>query len=374
MPDIMIIGARGIPDVQGGAEKNAEKTFPILVERGYTVEFVGIKANIRQSSFKGIALKGLPTFQVMKSDKVVYNFLALLYAAVKRPRLVHLQALNSGMFLFLYKLLGLRVVLRYGSSDTELKKWSPVQRLLVRVCEFQLRYANHVIAVSEKFKTDLLNNQGLRRVDVIPNGIDPVESMPAKGEFWDGLNIEKGKFVLSVGRLTVQKDFETLIEAIRLLEDKTVKLVIAGGPAELGYSDKLLAMADDRIKFTGFIDRELLGILYANCGAYAHCSRHEGLSNAVLEAISYQCALVVSDIPANTEMPLQPNSYFPVGDASTLQDKLKLALAKPDDYMADSGNFCDWPTVADRTEAVYETIIGRRDPNSGAWSKPAAVN
>ena len=41
-PDIMVIGARGIPGVEGGAEKNAEKVFPLLVERGYSIEVVGL--------------------------------------------------------------------------------------------------------------------------------------------------------------------------------------------------------------------------------------------------------------------------------------------------------------------------------------------
>src|SRR5690242_18015959 len=31
-PRIFVVGARGIPDMEGGAEKNAEAVFPLLVE------------------------------------------------------------------------------------------------------------------------------------------------------------------------------------------------------------------------------------------------------------------------------------------------------------------------------------------------------
>ena len=148
MPDIMVIGARGIPGVQGGAEKHAEKVFPLLAERGYSIEVVGIDRHIRQATYKGVALKGLPTFNFMKSDKVVYNFLAFVYALFKRPKLVHLQGTNAGLFLCLYKLCGHRVVLRYGSSDAEFGKWGTLQRMVIRLCEYQLRFADRVIAVS----------------------------------------------------------------------------------------------------------------------------------------------------------------------------------------------------------------------------------
>ncbi|NNE22292.1 MAG: glycosyltransferase family 4 protein [Rhizobiales bacterium] len=360
MPDIMVIGARGIPGVQGGAEKHAEKVFPLLAERGYSVEVVGIDRHIQQATYRGVKLKGLPTFSVMKSDKVVYNFLAFVYALFKRPKLVHLQGTNAGLFLCLYKLSGHRVVLRYGSSDSEFDKWSGPQRMMIRFCEYQLRFADHVIAVSDKFRTDLTSKKNVRRVDVIPNGIDPIDTAAGAGEFLSSLGLEKNKYILSVGRLTVDKDFERLIDAVGMLANESIKLVIAGGHAEKDYSDKLLALGSERIKFTGLIDRSLLAILYSNSAVYAHCSRHEGLSNAVLEAISYGCPLVVSDIPASLEMPLRPQSYFPVGDATSLAIKLKKALEQPNKFVADIGNFWDWPEVADRTEAIYRTILDQK--------------
>ena len=357
MPDIMVIGARGIPDVEGGAEKHAEKMFPILVERGYSIEVVGINRYIRQSTFKGVTLTGLPTIYFMKSDKMIYNLLAFGYALIKRPKIVHLQGLNASLFLCLYKLFGLRVVVRYSSSDSEFKKWSGLGQTIIRFCEYQLRFADQVISVSENIKNYLTTKQHVRHVHVIPNGIDPIEVTPQAEAYWSNLGLEKGKYVLSVGRLTIDKDFDTLIKAVGMLADDGIKLVIAGGPDEKAYAERLLALGNERIKFTGCIDRSLLTVLYLNCAIYAHSSRHEGLSNSVLEAISYGCPLVVSDIPANLEMPLNKLSYFPVGDAQVLAQRLEEALNKPSEFVANVGNFCDWPTVAERTEKIYDRVF-----------------
>ena len=356
-PDIMVIGARGIPGVEGGAEKNAEKVFPLLVERGYSIEVVGINRYICESTFKGVTLTGLPTTDIMKSDKVIYNFLAFFYSLIKRPKLVHLQGINGCLFLWFYKLFGLRVVLRLGSSDADFKKWSGFEQAIIRFCEYQIRFADQVIAVSENLKNYLITKKLVRHVHVIPNGIDPVEITLEAEAYWSNLGLEKGKYVLAVGRLTVDKDFETLIKAVGMLADDGVKLVIVGGPDEKAYSERLLALGNERIKFTGCIDRSLLPVLYSNCAIYAHSSRHEGLSNAVLEAISYSCPLVVSDIPANLEMPLNKLSYFPVGEAQILAQKLEEALNKPSEFVANAGNFCDWLTVAERTEEIYKNIF-----------------
>ena len=357
MTDIMVIGARGIPDVEGGAEKHAEKMFPLLAERGYSIEIVGIDKFVSTSSYRGVSTTGLPTVRFMKSDKLVYNFLALAYALMKRPKLVHLQGTNSGLFLSLYKLFGLKVVLRYGSSDTQFDKWSTFERKIIRFCEYQLRFADRVIAVSQQFKADLETNKSVRHVDVVPNAIDTAEVSPEAKEFWSSLNLKKNQYVLSVGRLTVDKDFETLVEAVNSLSDKNIKLVVAGGSAEPGYSERLYALGCDRILFIGRIDRSLLSALYANCAVYVNCSRHEGLSNALLEAISYQRPLAVSKIPANLEMKLKPESYFDTGNAQALAKVLCAAIDEPDRFVAPTENFCDWQAVSLRTEDIYRQIL-----------------
>ena len=129
MSEIIVVGARGIPNMEGGAEKNAEKVFPRIVAAGPKVELLGISKYIHSPEFQGVHLTGIPTVNFLKTDKVLYNFLAFLHAAVKRPKIVHMQCLSAALFLLLYKLVGLRVVVRYGSTDYyDLQKWGTIER------------------------------------------------------------------------------------------------------------------------------------------------------------------------------------------------------------------------------------------------------
>ena len=47
-------------------------------------------------------------------------------------------------------------------------------------------------------------------------------------------------------------------------------------------------------------------------------SSHEGLPIALLEALSFGLPCLASDIPANREISLPPENYFPVGDVAAL--------------------------------------------------------
>lgn len=357
MHDIFVVGARGIPDAEGGAEKHAERLFPLFVEHGYRVTLLGMSRFLGARSYRGVDLRRIPTLALAGTDKLVYHFLAFLFAAIMRPRLVHLQGLNSAIFLVLYKLCGLKVVLRYGSADHEYAKWGTVGRLGFRLCELQIRYADHVIAVSRKYKETLRQCYGLERISIIPNGLDHNEVSKESLAFWRGLGLEGVRYVLAVGRVTVDKDYDTLVKAVKGLADQDVVLVVAGGPDEKGYSDRFLDHPNKRIRFLGSVDRSLLPALYANCAVYVNCSRHEGLSNAILEAISFNRPIIASDIPANKEMGLSPCSYFRTGKATALRARIEQALAEPVALTADKKRFQGWEEVYLKTEHVYHEVV-----------------
>ena len=57
-----------------------------------------------------------------------------------------------------------------------------------------------------------------------------------------------------------------------------------------------------------------LSTLYAGAGVYVLPSAHEGLPITLLEALSFGLPCIASDIPANREVRLGEECYFPVGD------------------------------------------------------------
>ena len=67
--------------------------------------------------------------------------------------------------------------------------------------------------------------------------------------------------------------------------------------------------------------------------------------------------VVVSDIPANLEVGLPKEDYFPCGNVEALAEKLKEVVNKPlqkVDY--DMGKY-DWDKIAKQVDGVYKSLL-----------------
>jgi glycosyltransferase involved in cell wall biosynthesis len=357
MSDILVIGARGIPGVEGGAEKHAEHVFSRFAANGYDVTLLGTRRSIRCAEYRGVKLVGIPTIYVANTEKFVYHFFCFVYALFNRPKLVHLQGLNSGIFLFLYKLFGMKVVMRYGSADHEHAKWGFIGRIGFKLCERQISLADHVIVVSQKYRRELSSRYGLKAISVIPNGLDDAGLTDAARRYWTELGLDGKRYLLSVGRLTVDKGHADTVKALERLGHSNVELVIVGGPDGTNFHEHLRTMGGRNTRFLGRLDRQLLSLLYMNCSAYVSASAHEGLSNSILEAISFGSPLIVSDIAANREMSLNEVCYFRQGDVEALAEKISAALASSGNFIVDRRGFVGWDEVFEKTERVYQDLL-----------------
>ena len=357
MCDILVIGARGIPNVQGGLEKHAEMLFPQFADHAYSVTLLGLRRYVKSASYKGVRLVGLPSLGILKTDKLVYHVIALVYAALTRPKLVHLQGLNSALFLALYRLFGLKVVFRYGSSDYEYPKWGRVGRVVLRLCERQLPLANHVIAVSQHYKDMLVRKYALEAVSVVPNGVERFPESDDPDGVLAGYGLSQTPFVLAVGRITPEKDYHTLAGAARRLGRDDVALVIAGGSGDDAYARTFADIESDRIRLIGEVARPALATLYRRARLYVCSSVHEGQSNAVLEALAFAKPIVASDIPANRELALNEACYFPPGDAEALMRRVDRALKEPERFISRQAHLVGWDDVYRMTASVYRSVV-----------------
>ena len=353
MSKIFVVGARGIPDVEGGAEKNAERLFPLLVARGWDVTLAGLRQNIRDSTFRGVKLVGAPSSRILKTDKLLYYISAVLMALKRRPDLVHMQGLGSAIMLWAYKLIGARTVVRYGSADYLLPKWGRLGRWGFLAAEYQLRWADAVIAVTPAL-AERLRGRGISgNVHVIANATDGPEAFDEAG-----IALPRQPYFLAVGRLTVQKNVHRLIEGFNLFAERRpdVTLVIAGGVDDESYMAQVRPLLNPRVALLGRLPRSGMGALYANAHVYVNSSIHEGSSNAVLEAISWGAPVLLSDIPENRDFRLPDRHYFDPEDPAVIAAALARADADRQAFVADRAAFLTWEEVAERTAAIYRTF------------------
>ena len=141
------------------------------------------------------------------------------------------------------------------------------------------------------------------RIIYIPNGVDIARFCPTdnKCAIRSKFGISKDDTVLlSVGRLTHQKQPHTMIEVFSHLEKKLgdVTLCVAGkGELLEGIKDLAEKMGLRKVVFLGYVDDRDLPNLYACADYYIMTSKYEGLPLTLLEAMASGLPCIVSEIP-----------------------------------------------------------------------------
>lgn len=289
-----------------------------------------------------------------------------LYRSEKPDIAVNFFALpGSGTAsLYLKKRKGLRFITQLRGSDVPGPRagslswlYAASGPLLRRI----VRESAAVIAVGEDLARRAERMLGLRSVTVIPNGVDTELYAPA--ERGTGGIVR----VLFCGRLyEPQKRVSDLIRA--LAEVRGAELDIVGdGPDRAGYEALARKKAlSSRVRFHGWLDKERLPAIYAASDIYVNASPAEGMPNAVLEAMSAGCALILSDIPTHHELASEPDNalYFDLSDPTQLASKLRALCANPG-LRRRMGEYNRrrvlerhrWPELADRHIEVYERAL-----------------
>ena len=316
------------------------------------VTLMGLPEFINDGSYRGVNLLKAPHFRFLNTDKIGYYLFALRTVIQTRPHIVHLQGLGSAIFLVAYRLLGSKVVVRYGSADYVLEKWGIIGKIGFLISEFQLRFAHAVISVTPAL-TDRLRSRGIvGNVYTIPNALDFTKELTNDSR--------KANLIVAVGRVTYQKNINTLISGFHKSQAfrSGARLIIVGGLDDVSYVESLEIKKQTSVSFTGRVPRTEVSNILCTCSLYMNLSHHEGSSNATLEAISAGVPIVLSDIPENRDMGLAENIYVDRLNPEIISERIDEALNAPERFIVDKDEFLSWRDVAEKTLSIYNKILG----------------
>ena len=362
---IMVLGLRGVIAVQGGIETHARRLYPLLARLGCDVEIVQRSAyfprELRRRRWRGLALTYLWSPRTRVVETAVHTLLGVLYAAVKRPDVLHLHAVGPGLLAPLARLFGLRVVVTHHGADYEREKWGPLAKALLRMGErLGVAFANRPIVVSPVLRQTVESRYGIGAT-LIPNGA-PLAAPRRTRHVLRRFDLRPRRYVLCVARLDPGKRQLDLIDAFEKAQLEDWKLVLVGGIESDAYCRELAARAarEPKIVLTGYQTGAALHELYSHAGLFVLPSAGEGHPIALLEAAVYEVPLLASAIPANLALPLPRDRYFPVGDTHALARQLKLMTAESAAPSAERRALhaavrarYSWRNAAELTRSVY---------------------
>lgn len=365
---VMMLGLRGFPGVQGGVETHAEHLCPLLVERGCDVTVLArAPYQLPQTGpeWRGVHFVSLWAPQSKGLEAILHSVLGVLYAAGKRPDILHIQAIGPAIVTLPARLLGLRVVVTHHGPDYDRQKWGRFARFALRTGErFGMRWSNGRIVISQVI-ADIVRRAHGRDSALIPNGVR-LPQLPAATDLLAPFGLEAGKYVLLVSRLVPEKRHLDLIDAFSQAGLAGWKLAIVGASDHPdAYVRQVLERAGQSpdIVCTGLQTGAALAQLYGHAGLFVLPSSHEGLPIALLEALSYGLPVLASDIPANLAVGLPADHYFPLGDSAALARRLRQAAAGPfdaalvEERRAWVSSRFDWRVIAEETIKVYRDAL-----------------
>jgi glycosyltransferase involved in cell wall biosynthesis len=242
----------------------------------------------------------------------------------------------------------------------ELGAYSLADTLYMRVMiRNSVRRADHIIAVSEHTKGDLIERLAIpcERVTVIPEAADRRYWLPVDAERFRTWKKKRGmpdEFILFTGGISPRKNLLRLIQAFEQATSRIPhhKLVLTGGK---GWQNSAVLSAIEKNRDVirlGFVPDDEMPLLYAAADLFVYPSLYEGFGLPILEAQACGCPVLCSS-----------NSSLPevAGDGVRYVDPLDIAGVG--DAIAS--------ILADRKEQRRLIEKGRQNAQRFSWERAA---
>ncbi|HSV28852.1 MAG TPA: glycosyltransferase family 1 protein [Candidatus Omnitrophota bacterium] len=216
------------------------------------------------------------------------------------------------------------------------------------------------------------------RVEIVPHGVSPL--------FTPGDEDARiPRRLLAVSDIYVQKNFETLLDAVALLapDFPELRLDIAGRPLDGEYLGELKGRVErlgigDRVSFLGGLPAAEVAELYRRAELFVFPSLVETFGNPLLEAMASGLPVVVSNAAAMPEVAGGAALLAAPGDAADMADKIRALLTdralwreRAGAGIARAAQFT-WARTAEATARVLVEAAGKWHPAAAQSTKENA--
>lgn len=213
--------------------------------------------------------------------------------------------------------------------------------------------ASALVACSEGLKSRALRFLPSAAIDVIPNGVDLERFFPSKTpQLSDELRL------ITVGRLSVTKRVEVLIDAVEILIKRGYKVrfsIVGGGVAE--QSLRKLIIEKNLVSFvelTGRVEPEKMPDFYRGSDIYISATMQEGMSNAMLEAMASGLPVITTRCEGAEELITENGIIIEQAGAEPMAGAIK--------QLADDRKRCEQMAVEARKQAelfTWKNVAGK---------------
>jgi glycosyltransferase involved in cell wall biosynthesis len=224
-------------------------------------------------------------------------------------------------------------------SNHEKKRWSQVESKYISHCD-------SVITVNPSIAMELQNRYLIKNIDVIYNAEKIVSDIPKSKLFHEIFNLSyEKKILLLQGGISSARNLEILIQAMLLIKNSSIVLVVLGDGLLTNNLKKIVKKynLEKRVYFHKAVPQKYLlrftasadaGVIpyQATCLNNFYCT-----PNKLFEFISVGLPIISTDLPELRKI-IKEEKIGLVGDTSTAEEFAKLI----DDFFSNENRFDDW--------------------------------
>ncbi|GAA4460343.1 glycosyltransferase [Nibrella saemangeumensis] len=324
---------------QGGVQRMMVNVANYLHANGYDVTVVLCR---QEGHYQDILNAGIRIVSLESDSRLSLIRFLTTYLKKEKPDVLFTAVPHLNNIALLSRALArvdTRIIISERSNTVEEFNKSPLSayKLSFGLIPILYRFADAIIAVSKGVADDLSKVALIPRstISVIYNpAFSPkllTEAIEPVNDRW--LANKEYPVIVGVGRLTEQKDFGLLIDAVYQLNQlRPVRLLIIGeGPLR----DELQRKIDgyklaNFVRMVGFQGKPTAWINKAD--AFVLSSKWEGFGNILVEALAAGTTIVSTDCKSGPAEILADGKYgylVPVSNVPALADAIKYALDNP---------------------------------------------
>lgn len=311
----------------GLAEKDIQIDLVLNKAEGTYIKYISSKVNIVS----------------LDSSRVLYSILPLAkYLRKEQPDAI-LSAMNYvNVITMLAKFASnskTKVVLSEHSNFTEAKKTIGhiKSRVIIPLMSWTYQKSDAIVAVSNGVADALAKEINIKRnkITTIYNPIfsDNLTKQSKESVSHPWIRADSLPLILGVGRLTRQKDFESLIRAFKKVrEQKDCNLIILGEGELRPQLEQLINNLNlyDSVQLLGFVDNPYAWMAHANL--FVLSSINEGFGNVIVEAMACGTPVVSTNCPSGPREILEDGLWgrlVPPSNTSLLSEAIIASLDNP---------------------------------------------
>ena len=306
---ISIIGSRGYPYVYSGYETLIKELSERLVARGCEVTVYCHRNlfNKKPALVKGIKLVYVPTIESKSLSQLIHSFLSMCHAVTSDADVIFAVNAANGPFGLISKIFRKPTAINVDGLEWLRPKWKGLGAKYFKIAaRLSTILFDQIINDSDEMRKVYLNMFKKDSV-VIAYGATVIKSEELSLiKQWP---ITPKEYYLVVGRMIPDNNADIIVKGF-LASNSSKKMVVVGDVFYRdNYADKLKALKDERLIFTGYVnDSDVLAALYHHSYMYVHGHEFGGTNPTMIKAMAYGCGILALNTVFNKEM-LNNDSY-----------------------------------------------------------------